>query len=62
MNGSTMHDGFGTSTGAEAEVVRCFECRQLWPHSAMRRGVRSRGPVWFGVQMSVLRCPDCLPA
>ena len=47
---------------AAAETVRCFECRQVWPRTAMRWGMRPTGPAWLSRRVRVLRCPDCLPA
>lgn len=49
------------TTGGEDETLRCFECRRLWPRTAMRWGTRPAGPVWFPRIIRVLRCPDCLP-
>ncbi len=50
------------ATQAAGEHVRCFECRRVWPRSAMRWGERPAGPLWFARTVRVLRCPDCLPA
>jgi hypothetical protein len=62
---ATAHHDSSTDTlapaAAEGEVVRCFECRQLWPRHAMRWGARPSGPVWFPRTVRVQRCPDCLP-
>ena len=46
----------------DAETVRCFECRQVWPRTAMRWGDRPTGPDWLSRRVRVWRCPDCLPA
>lgn len=46
---------------SDVEIVRCVECAQIWPRTAMRWGARPSGPVWFPRTVRVLRCPDCLP-
>jgi hypothetical protein len=64
MSATARHDSTTESTAASTtgEVVRCFECRQLWPRHAMRWATRPSGPVWYPPTVRVQRCPDCLPA
>ena len=66
--GLDQHTSIGVSAeaddlqgaGTNADLRRCWGCRNLWPRAAMRWGSVTEGPLWYPRAVRVLRCPDCL--
>lgn len=65
---TTDHDGMGAVAerrdpavpAYDADLRRCWGCRNLWPRASMRWGSVTEGPLWYARAVRVLRCPDCL--